>query len=87
MKILLSNDVCQLFSITGRSHSTGCDLGQLLTAYADGFTVCGQNWFLYFFGALFNCLGLLLVVAVGGQPLGSMFNGLGKVRLQEKDPI
>lgn len=40
-----------------------------------------QNWFLYFFGALFNCIGLLLVVAVGGQPLNTMFQGLGKVPL------
>ena len=39
-----------------------------------------QNWFLYFFGAVFNSIGLLLVVAIGRQPLNSMFSGLSQVR-------
>ncbi len=38
-----------------------------------------QNWFLYFFGAAFNIVGLLLVVAIGRQPLASMFSGLSQV--------
>ena len=38
-----------------------------------------QNWFLYFFGALFNSAGLLLVVVIGRQPLNTMFSGLSQV--------
>jgi len=38
-----------------------------------------QNWFLYFFGAVFNLAGMVLVASIGRQPLSSMFSGLSTV--------
>ena len=38
-----------------------------------------QNWFLYFFGALFNTLGLLLLATIGRHSVASMFSGLSTV--------
>lgn len=38
-----------------------------------------QNFFLYFYGALFNMLGSGVMLFVRQQPLSGMFDGLGKV--------
>lgn len=38
-----------------------------------------QNFFLYFYGALFNLLGTAVMLTVSRQPAGSMFQGLSKV--------
>lgn len=39
-----------------------------------------QNWFLYFFGAVFNLAGMVAVATLGRQPLSHMFSGLSTVR-------
>ena len=38
-----------------------------------------QNFFLYFFGTMFNLAGLLVVVATGGLAPGAVFNGFSTV--------
>ncbi len=38
-----------------------------------------QNWFLYFFGASFNAVGLLLMATLGRHSVSSMFSGLSPV--------
>mmetsp|Transcript_14992 Transcript_14992/g.45252 ORF Transcript_14992/g.45252 Transcript_14992/m.45252 type:complete len:439 (-) Transcript_14992:1891-3207(-) len=40
-----------------------------------------QNWFLYFFGASFNAIGLLLMASFGRHSVTSMFTGLSTVAL------
>lgn len=39
-----------------------------------------QNFYLYFFGLLFNLLGLVLIVTVGHQSIPELFQGHSKVR-------
>lgn len=38
-----------------------------------------QNWFLYFFGAVFNLAGMVAVATLGRQPISHMFSGLSTV--------
>jgi hypothetical protein len=39
-----------------------------------------QNFFLYFYGALFNLLGVLATMAFGGLSWSAIFHGHSKVR-------
>lgn len=41
-----------------------------------------QNFFLYFYGALFNLLGVLATMAFGGLSWTAIFHGHSKVRLK-----
>ena len=43
--------------------------------------------FLYFFGAAFNLVGMVLVASIGRQPLGTMFSGLSTVTCPASLPL
>ena len=46
-----------------------------------------QNFYLYFFGVLFNLLGLALLVVVGHQSISELFNGYSKVMHCLREPV
>ena len=64
----------------GGSHCARCAMHTLALRLFFCFpALAPQNFFLYFFGVLFNLAGLLVVITTGGLAPGAAFSGFSAV--------